>query len=141
MCPRRSVCQGAPEGVGVCLFTSPGASPCRGPAPVPTAVLCLSSSQLAGLQRRSRGHLPPQVRVPCHQLGSSQQASPVKGRPLGSVSSARTAPAAVLGHVSGANQMAQLLHSKACVVHPCGKQGSPFWGTSGEEKLSHGGPF
>lgn len=44
---------------------------------------------------------------------------------LGSVSSARTAPAAVLGHVSGADQMPQLLHCKACVVHPCGRQGSP----------------
>lgn len=41
------------------------------------------------------------------------------------VSSVRTAPAAVLGHVSGADQMPQLLHCKACVVHPCGRQGSP----------------
>lgn len=44
---------------------------------------------------------------------------------LDSVSSVRTAPAAVLGHVSGADQMPQLLHCKACAVHPCGRQGSP----------------
>lgn len=62
--------------------TSPS-GPCGGPAPIPTAGLYLSSSQLAWLQQRSRGYLPPQVRVPCHQLGSSQQPPPVKGWPLG----------------------------------------------------------
>lgn len=64
------------------LQGTPPCSPCRGPAPVPTAVLYLSSSQLAWLQQKSQGYLPPQVSVPCHWLGSSQQAPPVKGRPL-----------------------------------------------------------
>lgn len=120
----------------VCLFTSPGdlsLQSLQGPCSPTTAVLSLGSSQLVWLQQRAQGYLPPQVRV----LGTTCRGSTLGPVHLGRVSSAKRAPAAVLGHVSGANQMPWLLH---CVVNACGREDSPSWGAGEEKKLSYGGP-
>ena len=133
MCPSRSICQRAPEGMDVCLFTSLGDisvqflwGPCSR-----THCCALSEQLLAGLaaaevsgvpSSSGKGALPPAGLL---AAGTTCQGSALGTMHLGRVSSARTAPAALLGYVSGVNQTPQLLHCKACVVHLYGRQSSP----------------
>lgn len=132
----------------MCLFTSPGdlsIRSLRGPC---SRTHCwalseqlpagLAAAEVSGIPSSSgEGALPPAGLLAAATTCQGLALGPVH---LGRGSGARTAPGAVLGHVSGANQMPQLLHCKARVVHPCGRQGSPSWGAGGEEKLRCGGP-
>lgn len=112
----------------MCLFTSLGDLSAQSLwGPCSHTHCCALSEQLpAGLAAAEVSGVPSSL-LPAGLLaaGTTCEGSALRPVHLGRVSHARTALDDELGHVNGANQMPQLLHGKACVVHLCGRQGSP----------------
>lgn len=127
MCPSRSICQR----MWVCLFISLGnlsMQSLRAP--------CSHTHDLAEVSGSSNNGCLATRWCPCSRH------HPSRIGPWGPcrASGVRTAPSAVLGRISGAKEMLQLLHYKACVVHLCRKQTSFPFRAGGEKKLSCGEP-